>query len=250
VIPLFDTVRTRHFPVLTLTLIAVNVLVFVVIELGAPSRVLASTAGPVRVNGMDLVTAEYGFVPCEAADRCSLGPDRVAFSHGVVVAVPHRPVAETVVTAMFLHGGWLHLLGNMLFLWVFGNNIEDRLGPVRFLLFYLLGGLAATALQLVASSSSAVPNIGASGAIAAVLGGYLLLYPRALVITYIPPIFLVPLPAVVFLVLWFGFQLLDASWSQVGTAGGVAYFAHVGGFVFGLATIRWWAHPAPEPRFG
>ena len=136
----------------------------------------------------------------------------------------------------------------MLFLWIFGNNIEDRVGRRRFLIFYLLGGLAASALQIAAGPSSDVPNIGASGAIAAVLGGYLLLYPTAAVITYIPPFFFFPLPAVFFLVGWFALQILAASSVQVGSAGGgVAYFAHIGGFAFGLLTIRWWVRKN-EPR--
>jgi membrane associated rhomboid family serine protease len=250
VIPLHDNVPTRRRAVLTLALIAVNVLVFVVCELGAAERVLHSNRGPVRVDGETVVTAEYGFVPCELASRCPRGSDRVVFPQDVVVRVPQRPVLLTVITAMFLHGGWAHLLGNMLFLWIFGNNVEDRLGRPRFLLFYLLGGGAAALLQFAGDPSSAVPNIGASGAIAAVLGGYLLLYPRAFVITYIPPFFFLPLPAVLFLVGWFAFQVIDASAMQVGTAGGVAYLAHVGGFLFGLVTIRLWARPLPPaPRY-
>jgi membrane associated rhomboid family serine protease len=252
VIPLHDNVPTRRRPVLTLALIAVNVLVFVVFELGAANRTLYSNQGRVPVSGETAVTAEYGFVPCELTDRCPQGPDRIAFSRDLVVRIPHQPVLLTVITAMFLHGGWAHLLGNMLFLWIFGNNVEDRLGRPRFLLFYLLGGVAAAALQLAGDPSSAVPNIGASGAIAAVLGGYLLLYPRAFVITYIPPFFFLPLPAVLFLVGWFAFQVIDASAMQVGNAGGgVAYLAHVGGFLFGLLTVRLWARPPapPSPRF-
>jgi membrane associated rhomboid family serine protease len=151
------------------------------------------------------------------------------------------PVLASVLTAMFMHGSWEHVLGNVLFLWIFGNNIEDRVGRRRFLIFYLLGGLAAAALQFATGPNSDVPNIGASGAIAAVLGGYLVLYPRAAVITYIPPIFFFPLPAVLFLIGWIVLQIYSASAVQVGSAGGgVAYYAHIGGFVFGLLTIRWW----------
>jgi rhomboid family protein len=251
VIPLHDNVPTRRRAVLTLALIAVNVVVFVGFELQAPSRVLPSSVGPVRVDGASVVTAEYGFVPCELANSCPHGPDRVEFARHVTVRVPHVPVAETIVTAMFLHGGWAHLLGNMLFLWIFGNNIEDRLGRVRFIVFYLLGGLVAAGAQFAAGPSSAVPTIGASGAIAAVLGGYLVLYPRAFVITFIPPFFFLPLPAVLFLAGWFVFQLLAVSQAQVGTVGGVAYFAHIGGFAFGLLTIRRWARPPPPaPEYG
>ncbi|MGZ4430657.1 MAG: rhomboid family intramembrane serine protease, partial [Gaiellales bacterium] len=130
----------------------------------------------------------------------------------------------------------------------FGNNVEDRIGRKLFIPFYLLGGLAATALQLAVSPTSAVPNIGASGAIAAVLGGYILLYPRALVLTWVGW-FLVPIPAVAFLGIWFVIQALSASATQVGAAGGgVAYFAHIGGFIFGLATIKLWVGRSPGPR--
>ena len=246
-IPLHDNVRTSRRPVLTVALILINVLVFVGFELHAPTRRLPSSVGTVRVDGESAVTAEYGFVPCELASRCPHGNDRVSFGR-VVVRVPHRPVLLTVVTAMFLHGGWYHLLGNMLFLWIFGNNVEDRLGRWRFLVFYLLGGFVAAGVQFLSDPSSAVPTIGASGAIAAVLGGYLVLYPKAFVITYIPPFFLLPLPAVLFLAGWFLLQILDVSAATVGTSGGVAYFAHIGGFAFGLLTVRRWAQPPRPPR--
>ena len=251
-IPLHDSVPTRRRPILTIALIVANLAVFVWSQ-NAPTQVLLSNRGPVRVAGFTAVTAEYGFVPCELTMRCPGGDDRVdvgTFTDGTpaVVRVHHVPVLLTFVTSLFMHGGWAHVLGNMLFLWIFGNNIEDRVGRKRFLLFYLLGGVAASALQVAAGPSSDVPNIGASGAIAAVLGGYLLLYPTAAVITYIPPFFVFPLPAIFFLVGWFALQILAASAVQVGSAGGgVAYFAHIGGFAFGLFTIRWWVKKN-EPR--
>jgi membrane associated rhomboid family serine protease len=251
-IPLHDSVPTRRRPVLTIALILVNIAVFLWSQ-GAATQILQSNRGPVRVDGFTAVTAEYGFVPCELTLRCAAGDDTVdvgTFTDGTpaVVRVHHVPVGLTLLTSIFMHGGWEHLLGNMLFLWIFGNNIEDRVGRRRFLIFYLLGGLAASALQLAAGPSSDVPNIGASGAIAAVLGGYLLLYPTAAVVTFIPPFFFFPLPAVFFLVGWFALQILAASSVQVGSAGGgVAYFAHIGGFAFGLLTIRWWVRKN-EPR--
>jgi membrane associated rhomboid family serine protease len=254
VIPLYDNVPTRRRPILTVALIVVNLAVFVWSQ-HAPDQVLQASGGVrAQVPGFTAVTAEYGFVPCELTTSCPHGADVVdlgRFTDGrrALVHVHHVPVLLTLVTAMFMHGGWAHVLGNMLFLWIFGNNIEDRIGRRRFLVFYLLGGLAAAALQIAAGPSSDVPNIGASGAIAAVLGGYLLLYPRASVITYIPPFFFVPLPAVFFLVGWIALQVLAAGSNQVGTAGGgVAYFAHIGGFAFGLLTIRRWVRPeAPRP---
>jgi membrane associated rhomboid family serine protease len=155
---------------------------------------------------------------------------------------PTAPTWLTPFTAMFMHGGLLHLGGNMLFLWIFGNNVEDSMGPVKFLLFYLLGGLAAAALQLVIGPDSQVPNLGASGAVAGVLGGYLLLFPRARVITVIFIVFfftIVELPALVILGFWFVQQLLFG-YFELSSAGeaGVAYFAHIGGFVFGLLAIK------------
>jgi membrane associated rhomboid family serine protease len=247
VIPLHDNVPTRRFPVLTVALIVINVLAFLW-ELQAPDQVRPTVSGQrVIVPGFTAVTAEYGFVPCELVQRCRLGDDVVDFGGGQVVEVRHVPVWETLFTSMFMHGGWEHLLGNMLFLWIFGNNVEDRIGRKLFLLFYLLGGLAATALQLAVDQTSAVPNIGASGAIAAVLGGYIVLYPRALVLSWVGW-FLVPVPAVAFLGIWFILQALSASTIQVGASGGgVAYFAHIGGFIFGLATIKLWARGSPGP---
>src|SRR5207302_6201061 len=150
----------------------------------------------------------------------------------------------TILTAMFMHGGLLHIAGNMLFLWIFGNNVEDSMGRPTFVLFYLLGGLAATLVQTVTDPNSAVPNLGASGAIAAVLGGYILLYPRARVVTLIFIIFfvtVVELPALLVLGLWFAQQIAFGATdltNPTGGGGGVAYFAHIGGFAFGLLMIR------------
>jgi membrane associated rhomboid family serine protease len=255
-IPLKDNVPTRRLPILTVALIVANLAIFVWAE-HAPTQRLATNLGvPLKVQGFTAVTAEYGFVPCEVRDTCRHGDDSVLLgfedNRPVYARVHHVPVLASVFTAMFMHGSWEHVLGNMLFLWIFGNNIEDRLGRRRFLVFYLLGGLAAAALQFLTGPSSDVPNIGASGAIAAVLGGYLILYPRASVITYIPPIFFFPLPAVLFLIGWIALQVYSAGAVQVGSAGGgVAYYAHIGGFVFGLLAIKLFAQRRKrlEPRF-
>ena len=154
---------------------------------------------------------------------------------------------------MFMHGGLLHLGGNMLFLWIFGNNVEDSMGPVKFVIFYLLGGLAATAGQLLVGPDATVPNLGASGAIAGVLGGYLILFPRARVVTVIFIVFfftIVELPALVILGFWFIQQALFGYFdlNSGGAGGGVAYFAHIGGFVFGLLAIKLFADERKRRR--
>ena len=148
----------------------------------------------------------------------------------------------TLFTSMFLHGGWAHLIGNMWYLWIFGDNVEDRLGHVRYLLFYVVGGLVAAGLQVFTALGSELPLVGASGAIAAVLGAYLVMYPRARVITLIPffPFFHVTaLPAVLVLGLWIVFQFFSGALALAwNAAGGVAWWAHIGGFVFGMVLAR------------
>ena len=155
---------------------------------------------------------------------------------GEATGVPFRPF--TLITSLFLHGGWLHVGGNMLYLWIFGDNVEDRLGHVRFLFFYLLCGVAASFTHILANPASTVPTIGASGAIAGVLGAYFLLYPRSRVLTLVPLGFylqVMQLPAFLFLGFWFLMQFIvgAASLSASGGGGGVAWWAHVGGFVAG-----------------
>jgi membrane associated rhomboid family serine protease len=214
VLPLRDNAPTRSFPVVTVALIAANLLVWVLYQLPDLNSSVDSLA----------------YHPCEVEGSCR------QVGHGWLL---------TAFTCMFMHGSWAHLLGNMLFLWIFGNNVEDALGKPRYLGFYVLGGLAATATQtfvtlMYASDFDAtIPNIGASGAISAVLGGYLVLLPHAKVLTVIVFI-LREVPAVLFLGIWFGFQLLEgsASIAHPETGGGVAFFAHIGGFVFGMATVK------------
>jgi rhomboid family protein len=214
VLPLRDNVPTRSFPLVTVALIVANVLVWVLYQLPDLNGSITSLA----------------YQPCEVEGSCP------QVGHGWLL---------TSVTAMFMHGSWSHLLGNMLFLWIFGNNVEDALGRFRYLVFYFLGGLAATATQtfvtlMFASDFDAtIPNLGASGAISAVLGAYLVLLPHARVLTLI--IFILrEVPAVLFLGIWFGFQLLDGSSSLAHpeAGGGVAFFAHIGGFVFGMLTVK------------
>jgi membrane associated rhomboid family serine protease len=178
---------------------------------------------------------------------------------GTVTGTPPNtiPTWETVFTAMFMHASILHIGGNMLVLWIFGNNVEDAMGPVKYFFFYIFGGLAALGLQVAVGPSSTAPTLGASGAIAAVLGGYILLYPQARVLTLVFIIFLftiIELPALVVLGLWFAEQAVFGAvglTNPTGGGGGVAYFAHVGGFIFGLATVKLLAtrrRQIPPPR--
>ena len=212
-LPLRDNVPTRSRPLVTYVLIVTNVLVWVLYELPNLER---------AVN-------ELAYHPCEVENSCvQVGQD--------------WPV--TAITSMFMHGDWLHLLGNMLFLWIFGNNVEDAMGRLRFLVFYLLAGLAATGLQTAITLGSSsdiagqIPNLGASGAISGVLGAYLLLLPRARVLTVIFFV-LREIPAWIFLGVYFLLQLYDANFQlrHPPEGGGVAVFAHVGGFVFGMLTV-------------
>ena len=191
----------------------------------------------------------YGAIPYEIThpgDHCDfVGRVACEGQPGVQgTASSQLPTGLTIFTSMFTHAGLLHLGGNMLFLWIFGNNVEDSMGHVRFVIFYLLGGLAALGLQIVIGPNSTVPTLGASGAIAGVLGGYILIYPRARVLTLI---FLfvfftfIEIPAFFFLFIWFAqqaiFGAIDLT-DPTGGSGGVAYFAHVGGFLFGLLAIK------------
>ena len=257
-IPLRDNISTDRFPVVTLVIIAINVAVFLFLQ--GPSLTL-SGEDQVKVKPV----AEYGLVPyrlTHPGKDCELTfPDDPSKQKLVcqgteahsqarndpVEKLREPPAWQTLFTSMFMHGGWLHIIFNMLFLWIFGNNIEDAMGRVRYVLFYLLGGLAAAGLQVAVDTSATAPTIGASGAIAAVLGGYALLYPRARVLTlvFLLLIFLVEIPALVLLGAWFVLQFLPAvgqlALADKGTGGGVAYFAHVGGFVFGMALIKLFA---------
>jgi membrane associated rhomboid family serine protease len=252
VFPLKDNIPTDRFPIVTALLIAVNCLVYLFLQ---PKSGIDFSGG--SLNQKDLM--HYGFVPYEIThpgQHCELvNATQVACGKGVSDSIP---TWATPFTAMFTHAGLLHLGGNMLFLWIFGNNVEDSMGPVRFLVFYLLCGLGATALQLAFGPDSATPNLGASGAIAGVLGGYLVMYPRAKVVTVVFIIFLftiLELPATLFLGIWFLEQLLFGAITTANTVagGGVAYWAHVGGFAAGLLLIKLFAtrrsSAADAPRF-
>jgi membrane associated rhomboid family serine protease len=215
-IPLRDANPTRRTPVVTIGLI-VACFVGWAYELG----LLASGGSP----ELDAFLTTWGVVPADLS---------AAWAAGEVLSIE----SATLVTSQFLHGGWLHILGNLLFLWIFGNNIEDRFGHVPFLAFYLTAGVVAGLAQVAIDPASTIPTIGASGAIAGTLGAYLVLFPRARITSLVFLGFfyqLIDVPAVVVLVFWFVLQLIDAvaSLGVTSSAGGVAFFAHVGGFVFG-----------------
>lgn len=202
--PIGDTqVEGGHRPIATYTLIVINVLIFMYeISLGQ------------RLNGFLL---EYGTIPTEIVR----GEDLF-----------------TLATNMFLHGGWMHLIGNMLFLWIFGDNIEAKIGTPRFVIFYLLGGIVASLLHVVFNTSSNIPGVGASGAIAALMGAYLIMFPKSKIKMIVLIFFRTfEVPALLFLGLWFGQQFLAGlgSMSQTADTAGVAWWAHIGGFVFGVA---------------
>jgi len=229
VFPLKDNVPTRTFPLVTVALIAANAAVWIFYQL----------------PDLDGSVVELAYQPCEVVSSC---PPGTAVGEGWEV---------TWLTSMFMHGSWLHLIGNMLFLWIFGNNVEDALGKVRFLAFYLLAGIAATGLQTVVTlaagtdMAAAVPNVGASGAVSGVLGAYLVVLPNAKVLTLVF-FFLLEVPAFLFLGAWFLFQLWEGGFSltQPEVGGGVAFFAHVGGFVFGAATVRiFMKRPPLQPAY-
>ena len=216
-IPLRDRNPTRRTPVVTWALIAACLAAFA-LELS------------VTASGGDLALEDFfrrwAAIPAEITASLDAGTYASQAMLGVL-------------TSMFLHGGWLHLLGNMLFLWIFGNNVEDRLGPIAFLLFYVLGGIAAVLAQVVIDPRSDVPLVGASGAIAAALGAYIVLFPGARILALVFLGFfyqLLEVPAIIVLGFWFALQLLNgvAAFGAETAQGGVAFFAHIGGFVFGL----------------
>lgn len=238
-LPLKDNIPTLNFPVVTVALIVLNVGLYFFFQQGGLS--LGQPSGEHYIENV----VDYGAIPYEIVhpgEQCT-NPSAGAEACSEDAGGPSMWL--TLFTSMFMHGGLLHLAGNMLFLWIFGNNIEDSMGRVKFVIFYLLGGLAATMAQVLVDTSSTVPSIGASGAVAAVLGGYALLYPRARVVCLVFIVIFITimeLPALLVLGLWFLLQLYDAGQPVAGEGGGVAYFAHIGGFLFGLALIKLFAN--------
>jgi hypothetical protein len=231
-LPLRDNVPTRTFPVVTVGLIVANFIVWFW-ELSKP--------------GVDVHVFRDGFYPCTLRGPCHIP---------VPIPIHPRPWYEGVFSGMFMHASWQHILGNMLFLWIFGNNVEEALGRVRFLVWYVLAGIAAMAAQsavtlgLGTPQDASIPNIGASGAIAGVLGAYFLLLPRARVLTVIffGIILIREIPAIWFLGVWIGLQIWTGGLSLLrpDTGDGTAFFAHIGGFAFGLATVYLVAKQRPR----
>lgn len=213
-IPLRDNIPAHRAPVLTIGLIAVNILVYV-------NQMMLPPRAAVQFIRL------YGLVPLEVSGGDPLIPHPV-------------PLYATLLTSMFVHGGLFHLGGNMLYLWIFGDNVEDRMGRLKFLIFYLLSGLGAAAAQIWANPDSKIPMVGASGAISGVLGAYLFLFPHARVLTLIPLGFftrVVEIPALVVLGFWIIVQVLNGVMTLGAQVGGVAWLAHVGGFVAGLVMV-------------
>jgi membrane associated rhomboid family serine protease len=233
--PYHDENETRRTPYMTYALIAANVLVWVVVE-GAGSMLPLARA-----------VCEYGLIAGELTGRLAPGTPFPMGEGMVCLTDPGRQTIH-VLTSMFLHGSWMHLLGNMWFLWLFGNNIEDSMGHVRFLVFYLACGVAAALLQVVFNPDSPIPMVGASGAISGVMGAYLVLYPRVRVYVLVP-IGIIPisiaLPAWTMLLYWAGLQFVSGLFGIMGgeDRGGVAFWAHIGGFVAGIALIKLFARP-------
>jgi membrane associated rhomboid family serine protease len=224
VFPLRDENPTELFPFITMILIAINVAVWVLVQ-----------GAGLDPGTLQQSVCELGAIPAEITGRTSPLPG------GRVVGCSMGGLTWTaLLTSMFLHGGWLHLIGNMWFLWLFGNNIEDSTGHLRFLLFYLLTGLAASGGHILSDPGSQIPTVGASGAISGVMGAYLLLYPKVRIHTlffFVVIVRVIPIPAWLVLGEWFALQLLSGTTTPAESVG-VAFWAHIGGFVAGLALIK------------
>ncbi|MGH8014916.1 MAG: rhomboid family intramembrane serine protease [Candidatus Zixiibacteriota bacterium] len=217
-IPIKDDAPTIRTAVVTIALLAANVMIFLFTWIQGP-------------EWFEIFTRQFGFIAVEFVSNVELTP-----------LLPASPYL-TAFSSMFMHGGWLHLLGNMLFMWIYGNNVEDFLGHFKFLIFYLASGIAAVALYTIFSPHSEVPLVGASGAIAGIMGAYMVLHPRAKITVLIVFFFiqLVTLPAKVVLGIWFALQLLMSLNTGIsGAGGGVAWMAHVGGFAFGWVLLKLW----------
>jgi len=232
--PISDDNPGLRTPIMTIAILVVTWAVWLLIEGGG-------NAYPLAVS-----VCNFGMLPGELTRMAQLGegvPLALINGQPMECVVDNQPINWlTPVLSMFLHGGWGHIIGNSLYLWVFGNNVEDSMGRMRFLAFYIITGLAAAAAHIAVTPASPIPTVGASGAISGIMGAYLVLYPRVSVRTYFPPIFLFRVPAWAVLIMWFASQVL-AGLPQLrpfdrDVSGGVAVWAHVGGFVAGVVLIR------------
>jgi membrane associated rhomboid family serine protease len=232
--PYHDENETRHTPYVTYVVIALNVLAWIVIQGAGTTLALARSV------------CELGLIAGELTGRLAPGTP-FPMGEGLVCLTDSGRQIENVFTSMFLHGSWMHLLGNMWFLWLFGNNIEDSMGRARFVVFYLVCGVAAALAQVLASPGSIIPMVGASGAISGVMGAYLVLYPRVRVFAVVPVGFIplsIALPAWTMLIYWMVIQVVSGlSGLFAEERGGVAFWAHVGGFVAGVVLIKIFARP-------
>jgi membrane associated rhomboid family serine protease len=243
-IPLGDDIRPVRKPVMTWLLLAVTWAVWLFVQQGGfDPGVLAQTV------------CDLGMVPGEITHRAAIG-FAVPIGQNMSCVIDNDRINRfTPLLSIFLHGGWGHILGNSIYLWVFGKNVEGSMGATRFLVFYLVCGLVAAATHIAVNPGSAVPTVGASGAISGILGGYLLLFPRARIRMYFPPIFFFSIPAVLVLLFWFGEQLVAGlpllSAVDKDVMGGVAVWAHVGGFLAGAILVRLFTKAAPAgTQFG
>lgn len=222
-IPLRDTIRSSTFPVVNVSLIVINILIYF----------YEFTLG----KSIESFIAQFGLTP-------------VRFFWGLHHNLPDAVIP--VFSSMFLHGDWFHVLSNMWFLYIFGDNVEDRTGHVGYLAFYLLCGVGAALSQTFFFRTSTIPMVGASGAIAGVLGAYFLLFPHSRILTLVPIFIflqLIEIPAVIFLIFWFVIQFISGAMMSSGSQGGVAWWAHIGGFVFGMLLIFLFKKPEPKQEF-
>ena len=226
-IPLKDDNPTYRTPIVTYSIVAICVIVFIL-------EITSSSYN----NGQ--LFYSYGLIPAVFTGQATL-PNEIA----------GLPTEITLISSMFMHGGFMHLIGNMLYMWIFADNIEDEIGPIRFLIFYLLAGMAAALTQVYLNTSSTIPMIGASGAIGGVLGAYIVNHPKAKVLVLIPFGFfsqIIKIPALYVLGFWFVLQFINSSLSS-STGGGVAYGAHIGGFIFGVIAILFFNKKSTVQKF-
>ena len=250
-IPIHDSIRSRTFPYVNLIIIAVNFVVFFY-EVSLSQQHIHG-----QLTRLDTFIYDWGNIPACTLD--SLGQHQALTAGERALCTSQPEPLWTIFTALFIHGSWLHILGNMLFLWIFGDNVEDSMGHALYAVFYLLVGALSSFAHMFVNASDITPAVGASGAIAGVMGAYIVLFPRATVAVIIPILFFIPFPVPAFLLigLWFlaqvfsGFASLGVS--TVGSGGGIAYFAHIGGFLAGALLVNIFAvrrrgPPARRPR--